>query len=132
MQRSHKMSRCFLSLMAGTAMLLSLPAHAEDIPPAPAAGAIVMEGPMRKGSPETLAEARERAKHRLDMLNSMTEEQWQQSVKMRQEMKDKWQNMTPEEKEAAKMKMKQWKNNHDGHPTPPPAGGAPATPVTAN
>ena len=104
MQRSHKMSRCFLSAMAGTALLLSLPAHAEDTPPPPPGGGamMMMEGPMHKGPPETLAEARERAKQHLEILNSMTEEQWQQSMKIRQEMNDKWESMTPEEKEAFK------------------------------
>lgn len=129
MQRSHKMSRCFLSLMAGTALLISLPAHAEDAPPPPPPGAMMMEGPMHKGPPETLAEARQRAKERLDVLNSMTEEQWQENMKIRQQMKDKWQNMSPEEKEAAKTKMKQWKNNHEGHGMKPPAGDTPPAAV---
>lgn len=118
--------------MAGTALLISLPVHAEDAPPPPHGGMMMMEGPMHKGPPETLVEARQRAKERLDMLNGMTEEQWQENMKIRQQMKDKWQNMSPEEKEAAKTKMKQWKNNHEAQGMKPPAPEAPHAPGTAH
>lgn len=130
MQRSHKLSRCFLALLTGTFLVLSLPAHACEEGEGGPGGGIGSGKPMHMGPPKTLAEARERAKQRLDELNSMSEEDFQKRHEMHQQMKDKWQSMTPQEREAAKSKMQQWKQNHgEGGMMPPqPQGNAPAMP----
>lgn len=120
----HKMSRCFLALLAGTMLSFSMPALAceEGGPDGPGGKA------MHMGPPKTLAEAKERAKKRLDMLNGMSEEDWRKHQQERAGMKEKWQSMTPEQKAAAKDKMMQMHQNHDGMGMKPPAGGDKAPP----
>ncbi|MFO1243229.1 MAG: hypothetical protein U1E36_08580 [Rickettsiales bacterium] len=127
MQRFHKMSRCFLALLTGAALVFSMPVLAcEEGGP---------EGPGGSGGkamhmkpPKTLEEARARAKQHLDELNSMSEADFQKRQQMHQQMRDKWQSMSPEEKEAAKGKMQQWKQNHQGGMMAPHDGGTPPAP----
>lgn len=69
----------------------------------PPAIAIAQDGPRKP--PKTLEEARERAQKRLDRLNSMTEEEWQERRESRAERRKNWENLSPEERAERKKKM---------------------------
>lgn len=62
----------------------------------------------------TLEEARTHAKDRMERLSKMTPEEWEAHKKKRMERREKWEHMSPTERDTMKERMKEKRKTRTG------------------
>lgn len=72
-----------------------------------------------KGPPATRQEAIARAQEHLDKLKKMSDADWKQMHEKRQQRREAWKNMTPEQREQAKETFKALRGEKPAQPPAP-------------